>query len=406
MLIGAIAKAGSMPFHSWIPAAAAGAPASVMAMLPASLDKLLGIYLLVRLSAPGSGLFALGPGMSLLLMILGAVTIVVAVMVAMVQHDLKRLLSYHAISQVGYMVLGIGTLTTVGIIGGLFHMINNALYKNCLFLCAGSVERQAGTTELDELGGLGRRMPLTFAAALVAALAISGVPPLNGFVSKWMVYQGVIETGLRGSFVFLVAAMFGSALTLASFVKVVYSVFLGTPTAKTRRVEREVPVPMVFPMGVLALLCLLFGVYYRFPVAAFLAPATGASAEAMGIWSSGMATVLLVFGLLAGLLIYVVGRIGRTARTVPPFIGGEHLVEDQDRVDGTRFYETIRDAPLLKKPYEAQARGSLDPFRWVGGAGLAVTKVLRAMHTGLLSWYLSWTIAGTVALILVLLLAL
>ena len=128
MIIGAISKAGSMPFHSWIPDAAVDAPLPFMAFLPASLEKLLGIYLLARITLD---LFALTTGswISLLLMIVGCVTILLAVVMALVQKDYKRLLSYHAISQVGYMILGIGTCLPVGIVGGLFHMINHAMYK-------------------------------------------------------------------------------------------------------------------------------------------------------------------------------------------------------------------------------------------------------------------------------------
>ena len=126
--------------------------------------------------------------LSIVLALIGAATIIIAVMIAMVQHNLKKLLSYHAISQVGYMVLGIAPGTPVGIAGGVFHMLNHAIYKCCLFLCGGAVEQATGTAELERLGGLGKKMSITFAACLIAALSISGIPPLNGFVSKWMVY--------------------------------------------------------------------------------------------------------------------------------------------------------------------------------------------------------------------------
>ena len=113
-------------------------------------------------------MFVLNYTLGFILTIIGAVTVLAAVMVAMVQHNLKKLLSYHAISQVGYMVLGIGTLNPLGIAGGLFHMLNNAIYKNCLFLCSGAVEKKTGTAELGELGGLAKAMPVTFGAFFVA----------------------------------------------------------------------------------------------------------------------------------------------------------------------------------------------------------------------------------------------
>ena len=152
---------------------------------------------------------------STILLITGAVTIIYAVMVALVQHDLKRLLGYHAVSQVGYMVLGIGTGNPIGIAGGLFHMVNHAIYKSCLFLSAGAVEKRAHTTDLSKLGGLSKYMPITFVSFLIASLAISGIPPLNGFFSKWMIYQGIIATATNKNplwIIWLVCAMFGLSL--------------------------------------------------------------------------------------------------------------------------------------------------------------------------------------------------
>jgi NADH-quinone oxidoreductase subunit L len=192
MATGALSKAGCMPFHSWIPDAALDAPLPFMAFLPAALEKLLGIYLLARLSLDMFRLSA-ASWVSTVLMIVGAATILLAVAMALIQKDYKRLLSYHAVSQVGYMVLGIGTATPVGIVGGLFHMINHAMYKSCLFLSAGSVERQVGTTDLSKLGGLARKMPVTMSCFVIGAAAISGVPPLNGFFSKELVYDGALE---------------------------------------------------------------------------------------------------------------------------------------------------------------------------------------------------------------------
>jgi formate hydrogenlyase subunit 3/multisubunit Na+/H+ antiporter MnhD subunit len=399
MLLAAFAKAGAMPVHSWIPAASDEAPASVMALLPAAIDKLLGIYLLARLATE---IFALNQAMSLLLMSIGAVTILAAVLLAMVQHNLRRLLAYHAVSQVGYMVLGIGTLTPIGMAGALFHMLNNSIYKNCLFLCAGAVEKKTGTMELADLGGLAKSMPATFTACLIASLAISGVPPFNGFVSKWFVYQGVIETGSRLSFIFLIAAMFGSALTLASFVKVLYSLFLGAPTAQTAGVKGEVSAVMLVPMLLLALLCLGFGVYYPFPVSAFLAPALASRFSPPGVWSSSTASALILLGMAVGLGIYLAGRMMKKARVVPSFTGGEQPDSKTSRVLGTHFYDTIRELPLLRRLYGAQEKGRLDPYVWFGGLGLGLTGLLKRAHNGLLSWYLSWSLAGAVVLVVLL----
>lgn len=396
MMIGAITKAGAMPFHSWIPAASEAAPAPVMAFLPAAVDKLLGIYLLIMLT---TRIFVLTSGLGLLLMIIGSVTILAAVMMAMVQHDLAKLFSYHAVSQVGYMLLGIGTMNPIGIAGGLFHMLNHSIYKSCLFLCAGAVERKTGTKDLSELGGLVKVMPVTFIACLVSALAISGVPPFNGFVSKWLVYQGVLETGMKASYIFLVAAMFGSALTLASFIKAIYSVFLGTKTQKTAKVKKDVGFGMALPMIVLALLSLGFGIYYRFPLNFFVYPGAGVQAVIPGIWNSTWATGLIILGLVVGFIIYLLGKYRKSARVVDPFIGGEKLEQETGRVIGTHFYDTIKEMPVLKGTYTAQGKGYLDPYTWIGGLGLGITGFLKRIHNGLLSWYLSWSLLGILILV-------
>ncbi len=412
MMVGAITKAGAMPFHTWIPAAAKGAPTPVMALLPASIDKLLGIYLLARISLD---IFNIGPAMQLLLMIIGAVTIIGAVLMALIQHDLKVLLSYHAISQVGYMVLGIGTGVPIGIAGGLFHMLNHAIYKSCLFLTAGSIEKQAGTTEISKLGGLARAMPITFAACAVAAFAISGVPPFNGFVSKWMVYSGLVELGARGMstyWIFLVAALFGSALTLASFVKVLYSGFLGQRPSNLANV-REAPWPMTVPMIVLAALCVLFGVWAKFPIDTFINPivhgsvvtgASGALDVSVGFWDPGVATGLIILGILVGLAVFGVGRL-TTRRTGHIFIGGHKPPESLDamHVTGTGFYNTIRETKGLKGMFANAEQGIFDVYEMGGRLGNVLVQSLRSAHNGVLSTYLTWAVIGLGAMVFALL---
>ncbi|MBU1125171.1 MAG: hypothetical protein KKC84_04020, partial [Candidatus Omnitrophica bacterium] len=265
LAVACFAKAGAMPFHSWIPDCAEDAPLPVVAYLPASLDKLLGIYLLARISLD---VFVMNDVMNIVLMLVGAFTIIAAVMMALVQHNMKRLLGYHAVSQVGYMVLGIGTGTPLGIAGGLFHMLNHAIYKSCLFFTSGNVEYRTSTVELDRLGDLAKVMPLTYISCLIASLAISGVPPFNGFVSKWMVYQGLFNQLSEASFALritilfcVVAAMFGSGLTLASFMKLLHAVFLGRVSNTKRADVKEVNWMMWLPGIALVIICVLFGVF-------------------------------------------------------------------------------------------------------------------------------------------------
>ncbi len=412
--VAALAKAGAMPFHSWLPDCGEKAPVSVVAFLPASLDKLLGIYLLVRLV---KGLFVMNPLMNGLLMLVGAGTIICAVMMALVQHDLKRLLSYHAVSQVGYMILGIGTGTVLGIAAGLFHMLNHAMYKSTLFLCAGAVEKQAGHTDLDRLGGLARAMPVTFGAFLVAALSISGIPPLNGFYSKWMIYQSLVESGRPGTIlwvIFLATALFGSALTLASFVKVLHAVFLCKPSPHlAHRHAREVSPSMWLPSAGLAGLCLLFGVFaWQWPLPAMIFPAVGGAVPLPGSWSAGLATVLLLAAYALGALIYLLSAAWK-GRACATYIGGEILKNtyisgapggrsNDLEVTGVDFYRTVEDLPLLRQLYAAAGRKWFDLYDVGGRAIHFVAGILRFAHNGLLPMYLTWVLAGLLLLLWIL----
>lgn len=406
LMLAAITKAGAMPLHTWVPASGEYAPPSVMALLPAALDKLLGIYLLVLIV---TRLFLLEPGaLTAVLAVIGAATIVIAVMIAMVQHNLKKLLSYHAVSQVGYMILGIATLTPVGIAGAVFHMLNNALYKSCLFLCGGAVEEATGTAELDQLGGLGNKMPLTFTACLIAALSISGIPPLNGFASKWMVYQGVVQMGTTQTGtgaalwpLWLLAAMFGSALTLASFVKILHSVFLSRLPDRLRKVT-EVTSLQTFPMLVLAFFCVFFGIFYTVPLRGLILPALGITEGPevfIGWWNSQLATALLLIGVGAGLVVLFAAAFMKKVREVPTWTCGEVQPNDEMIIPGTHFYKTISAMKGLRQMYGSQEQGHFDLYNQGGRVGLVLTGMLRWLHSGMLPIYLTWV---TVGLLLVL----
>ena len=400
LFVGAIAKAGAMPLHSWVPAIAVPTQAPVMAFLPAALDKLLGIYLLARLTLD---IFPIrsGSALSLTMMIIGSVTIVFAVMMALVQHNLKKLLSFHAVSQVGYMVLGVGSGIPIAIVGGLFHMLNNAIYKSGLFLAAGAVEKRTGTGDLGELGGLARLMPVTFVTTVVAALSISGVPPFNGFVSKWLVYQGMLE---GGNVIFLVAAIFGSALTLASFVKVLHSLFLGRRPAKFDSV-REVDFSMQVPLVFLAILCILFGIFAQYPLERFIIPIVGTDAVSTtggdivtteGLWSPVPATVLIIVGVIVGLIIYAFSRIRNVRTDENVWIGGNIMDSEEIRIPGTHFYRTVTDEinPAFTALFRDGQKGAMDFYNLWGRLGGGLVHVLQSLHNGVLSNYLSWVVIG------------
>ncbi len=398
LALGAFAKAGAMPLHTWIPDVAETAPIPVTAYLPAALDKLLGIYLLGRMCLY---MFEISGLMNLFLMVVGSVTIIAAVMMALIQHDLRRLLAYHAVSQVGYMILGIGTGSPIGIAGGIFHMLNHSIYKSCLFLSGGSVQYRTGTTDLDRLGGLGKMMPITFTSFLIAAFAISGIPPFNGFVSKWMIYQGLVELGQVGNklwVVWLVAAMFGSGLTLASFIKLTHSVFLGVPSqlVESKKIK-EVGIGMTFPMIILALLCVIFGIFaYSVPLKNFILPSVE-GVSYLGIWSPDFATVMILVGLAIGLLIYYLMGNVKFFREADSFIGGESLPVEA-RVTGTGFYNTIREFGLFRHLYRWAEAKWFDIYDQLYQLAVNLGTFFGKAHVGIFTVYMVWVLMGLTVL--------
>ncbi len=401
----AFAKAGAMPFHTWVPDTAENAPTPVTAFLPASLDKLLGIYLLARVTLD---VFQMTPTMNTILMAIGSITIVAAVMMALIQHDLKRLLGYHAVSQVGYMVLGIGTGNPIGIAGGLFHMFNHSIYKSCLFLAGGAAERKAGTGNLAQMGGLVKAIPLVFVTFLIASLAISGVPPMNGFASKWLIYQGVITSGDSLWVLWLIAAMLGSALTLASFMKLIHAVFLGQPSEGVKKIladkkGKRTALSTAIPLVVLSTLCVGIGVFaWKIPFGQLFRPELSGPVDSPGIWQSGTATLMLIAGLVIGYLIYLAGTL-KKARVVAPFVGGETLEDNPDmRVSGVNFYMTIKELGLLKGIYRWAEKKLFDLYVVAGKIFAGFGILFSFMHNGILSRYFLWFIVGLVVLCIVL----
>lgn len=277
-LVGFGIKAGMLPFHVWLPPAHAAAPAHVSALMSGVLIKT-GVYGLVRL-------LSLVPDPPVrwgdALLLLGGASAVLGVAFALGQHDLKRLLAWHSVENIGIIVLGLGAglagraagrpeWALLGFAGGLFHVVNHGLFKPLLFLGAGEAAHVAGTRDMDRMGGLARLLPRTSLLFVAGAVAISGLPPLNGFASEWLVYLGLFDrarsTGadaLRAGFAVPALALTG-ALALACFVKAHGSVFLGSPRGEEPQPHHGQPASHgeppahVAPMAVLAAACALLG---------------------------------------------------------------------------------------------------------------------------------------------------
>ncbi len=248
-LVGFGLKAALVPFHAWLPDAHPSAPAPISAMLSGVLIKALGIYALCRVLF---GVLGFTPRLSLVLVTLGVVSMLVGVLLAVGQWDLKRLLAYHSISQVGYIILGVGLGTPLGLVAGLFHLFNHSVFKSLLFLDSGALEYATGTRDLRKMGGLGALMPTTRFTTLVASLSISGIPPFSGFWSKLLVILAAVEAGWYWAAFW---AALASLLTLASFTKVMKYAFYGVLPDRLRGV-REAPVWMRFALILLAVGCI------------------------------------------------------------------------------------------------------------------------------------------------------
>jgi NADH:ubiquinone oxidoreductase subunit 5 (subunit L)/multisubunit Na+/H+ antiporter MnhA subunit len=302
------------------------------------------------------------------------------------------------------MVLGIGTGVPVGIVGGLFHMINHAMYKSCLFLTGGAVEKQAGTTDLEKLGGLVRSMPITAITFIVAAASISGVPPFNGFFSKELVYDGALERG----WVWYAAALLGSVLTAASFLKLGHAAFFGKRTEQTKAVK-EAPWPMLVPMIVLAGLCVTFGVANFIPLHTFIEPAVGVKVM-KGISFAGFPKSATLVGLTVIALTLAVLN---------------HIAGVRAAGRGLGAADHIHNAPGLAPVYSLAERGLLDPYtigRWATrGVAAAlwgvdrafdwvyetvavrtaqgISRIGRFLHNGNVNRYVLWSLAGAAAIV-------
>jgi len=403
LLIAAFAKAGGFPFHTWVPEFSKDAPVESAAFLPASLDKILGIYLLARMVI---SIFVLSTVIYLILITLGALTVITAVMMAMNQHNGRKLLGYHAVSQVGYMIMGVGSGSVLAFAGGLFHLINHTIYKSNLFLTLGTVEKQTGTNELDNLGGLGKKMPATFIMALIGALSISGIPPFNGFFSKWMIYQGLLEKAKDLSQLFqiwllvcLILAIFGSALTLASFMKFIHAVYLGKRQEKYNNIK-EGPFNQWFSTGLLSILCIVFGLFaVQIPLNKFIYPVLQQNGMGLpsflGTYDPLFIIILMISAFLLGLIIFL---IISKVRYDEVYLGGMSPHE-KFRIAGTEFYNEIRNMKPLKSIYNFAEKKYFDVYELCTKITFWFSGLFQKAHPGLLQLYLIYIVVGMLLLI-------
>ncbi len=433
--MGFATKAGILPMGDWLPDAHPVAPSGMSATLSGALVKL-GIYGLVRLFCT---FLAASPALRIwgvVLALVGTASLFVGNLTAMQQTDTKRLMAFSTIGQIGYICLGLGvgvfclegypTLATIALAGAILHVINHACFKSCLFLGAGSVLYRTGQRDMNQLGGLAGSMPYTAGTTAIASLSIAGVPPLNGFASKWLIIAACLLAGMRFP-LFLVLGLFAlfiSLATLATYLKVLGSVFLGQPDT-SRRVT-EAPTSMILPQGVLAALCVLLGIFPQFvlrPIGIAIRSLTGLPASGVdasrtwgglfltdgspvGFWSPlAILAALVVLALIA----YGIQRAAAApVRSVPVWYCGEEQSSDLVRYPASSFYlpfnhafQGIYPTGRLHAPkFPASVRRALDFDRWLymptaKAVDTAADRVSRT-QVGIPQIYLLWIVIGAV----------
>jgi multicomponent Na+:H+ antiporter subunit A len=350
MLVALVAKSVQVPLHTWIPEAMA-APTPVSALLHAACYVKAGVYLAARMHSFGAWPAAWGES----LMWIGTVTMAVGVMYAMVQTDLKRMLAFSTVSQIGYMMMGIGIGTPLAITAGLLHCLNHGFFKGGLFLTAGSVQHASGTRDMNKLGGLAGKMPHTTLSWLIGVGSMMGIPLMSGFASKWMLYAAALQAGWAVPAMVAWAASLGTVFLGA---KATSAVFLGPVTENTRDAH-ESPPTMLWGMGFLAAGSVMLGVAPQLAVNYLLNPILMALGMGMGVhvtwlglsadagsFSSTGGLVLALVSLVLGGAIYLVAYAVRPASSGAAmagagggvFTGGEPLGE-QGRLTAGDFSE-------------------------------------------------------------------
>lgn len=449
LLIGFGTKAGAIPVHIWLPRAHPVAPSHVSALMSGVMIKA-GIYGLVRF-----GLGILGPGpewWGLLVLVIGVLSAVLGVLYALMEHDLKRFLAFSSIENIGIILIAIGAallassagadaLTVLALTAALFHTFGHALFKSVLFLAAGSIQSAAGTRDLNALGGLARRMPVTAIAFGIGAAAISGLPPLNGFAGEWLTFQGLIGAGdepelslvARSASLLAVAGLgLTAALAVAGFVKATGMSFLALPRGDGAANARETLPSMGVAMIGLAVGCVAMGLAAG-PVSGVI---TGVSAGvlahtpvppvAAAMPTAGLdavyaaAPIALLLAALSG-GIWLLAERGRGARRAPTWMGGiapepafEYTATSYGKLIRLYYGPVLRPAgevsvehhpgtPFPRKVrYRGEVRHLIDEriYQPLHRAAVGAAQLARRLQSGSLQLYLAYAVAALVALLL------
>jgi len=401
-------KNAVMPLHTWLPDSYAEAPSPFTAVLSGMLTRM-GIYgfvLIMYVIVGAVSTLDLGSGIlkfNYILAWLGAITIVIPTFIAMLQNDAKQLLAWHGIGQGGYMILGISFGTSLGVVGGIFHTLNHAIYIVLLFMSVAAVQyRTNGERDLNSLGGLIRKMPVAFMGGLLGISGLIGVPLTNGFVSKWLIYKTLIVEG----YPFLAfAALIGTWGTILSVYKFLHNMFLGQLPEKYKDINKS-PFSMQLPIIILSLAILLFGILPGIPLKVINTISTSFGFEPLNVTLWGIASetgtlnTINIFSavVVATLLIWVLFRLSAKSVSVPQedsYAAGAHAPVDKYHYTA-EFYN-----PLYRmiKPF---LRDIIDEFYyWITSSVQKLCDCVRHIYTGDIGYYVTYIILFLAFLIFV-----
>jgi NADH-quinone oxidoreductase subunit L len=399
IFLGAGAKAGMFPFHSWIPDAAQVMPASGFAAMPASLEKVLGIYFLFVLT---NQMFVLNSAARTVMICLGIATVFIAIVPALVEKDLKKVLALTAISPVGFMVCGMAVSEAAGFAGALLYMLTHATYKSAMFFAVGNFEAKAGSSRLDKLVGIGRSMPTSAVAFLLAAIAAISLPPTGGFMAKELIFEGTLESR---HILVLVLLAFGAILNVAVFSKVVFVLF-----ARGERTKSEANGACALSALVMGIVALIGGFFFM-RADALVSEVVGAHEPDLlsNVWHFSFLTVVSLSIYTLGFLMFAKSRSGGKAAVesfdtlmTSPALGPALRMAEEKKLDpyeiGLKVVEFITRLVFqyIERMIDVVADGIIGIGRWL------LRPVLSGAHNGIYSNYLCWAVVGFVVVLFIL----
>ncbi|MEW6686707.1 MAG: proton-conducting transporter membrane subunit [Candidatus Edwardsbacteria bacterium] len=450
--LGFATKAGVFPFGDWLPEAYSAAPSSGTAVFAGTMTKL-GIYGLLRIFVEFLPISHFSLSWGGVIAVFGTLSLFVGSITALFQNDSKRLLAYSSVGQIGYILLTLGVgiaflridpvIATIALLAGLFHLVNEAVFKSLFFLNSGSLLFTVGNRDLREMGGLAKVMPLTAFSSLFALASLSGLPPFGGFFSKWLIYQGAISAGVNMPLYLLLGALalFISVVSLAYGIKFVGSAFLGVSSFRDKLAD--VPISMKIPQGILGSLCLLLGLLPVIPLSLFYTATQELKLKeylpkfsflfgsdhflvVLGVvdFRGGYyppLIILTLFILLTLFLLFIFKSGASTRRTVSPWYCGEAHSSEETKYKAQGYYAPFREFfrlrlgpysqegiypvwPKLKIKSPNRLKKTLEIDTWFYKPFVRIfsrlVEAFSRIHTGVPQFYLLWMVIGMILAII------